>query len=123
MRYWLCVRQEVPQSLNMFEILLLGPLAVRPKMRGCGFGQALLRSGLERAQTSCWPLVLVSDEPDYFPQFGFVPAAGYQLDWPGVAEPERLRFFELVPGTLASLPPTRLVVRAIASPDQYRYDS
>jgi len=103
--------------LGRQPILLLGPLAVRPEMRGCGFGPALVRSGLVRAKASGWALVLVSGEPDYYPKFGFVPAAAYKLDWPGFVETERLQFCELVPGTLASLPPTRLTVRAIASPN------
>ena len=103
--------------LGQQSILLLGPLAVRPEMRGYGFGLALVRAGLVRAKASGWPLALVSGEPDYYLKLGFVPAAAYQLDWPGFVEPERLQFCELVPGTLASLPPTRLAVRAIASPD------
>jgi predicted N-acetyltransferase YhbS len=110
LRFWEIMLGQQP-------ILLLGPLAVRPEMRGRGFGQALVRSGLARAKASGWPLVLVSGEPDYYPKFGFVPAAGYQLDWPGFVEPERLQFCELVPGTLASLAPIGLAVRAIASPN------
>ena len=110
LRFWKILLGQQP-------ILLLGPLAVRPEMRGCGFGPALVRSGLARAKASGWPLVLVSGEPDYYPKFGFVPAAAYQLDWPGFVEPERLQFCELAPGTLDSLPPTRLAVRAIASPN------
>ena len=110
LRFWKILLGQQP-------ILLLGPLAVRPEMRGCGFGPALVRSGLARAKASGWPLVLVSGEPDYYPKFGFVPAAAYQLDWPGFVEPERLQFCELAPGTLDSLPPTQLAVRAIASPN------
>ena len=87
LRFWEILLGQQP-------ILLLGPLAVRPGMRGCGFGAVLVRSGLARAKASGWPLVLVSGEHDYYPKFGFVPAACYKLEWPGFVEPERLQFCE-----------------------------
>ena len=95
------------------RILLLGPLAVRPSERGRGFGRDLIRAALERAKTGPWALVLVSGEVDYYPKFGFVPAAPYGIDWPGFIEPERLQFFELEDGALAELPPGPLAVRAL----------
>ena len=93
-------------------ILLLGPLAVSPAMRGKGIGRELIASGLERTRGGPWELVLVSGEVDYYPQLGFVPATPYNLDWPGFIEPERLQFFELVEGALAGLGDGPLAVRA-----------
>ena len=109
LRFW-----EV--TLGDETILLLGPLAVQPHVRGRGFGRQLVHEGMRLASLGKWRLVLVSGEPDYYPKFGFVPAAGYGLDWPGFVEPERLQFCELVPGALASLPKTGLVVRGIVPP-------
>ena len=99
--------------LEQETVLLLGPLAVQPDLRGQGYGQQIVTEGLARAKAiGKWPLVLVSGEPDYYPKFGFVPATPFQLDWPGFIEPERLQFLELRPGALAALcPPLR--VRAI----------
>jgi len=94
-------------------ILLFGPLAVRPELRGRGFGRALVNAGLERAAKGDWPLILVSGEVDYYPRFGFVPAAPYGLDWPGFIEPERLQFYELKAGALAALPAAPLAVRPL----------
>jgi predicted N-acetyltransferase YhbS len=94
-------------------ILLLGPLAVRPELRGRGVGRALISEALDRATGGDWPLVLVSGEADYYPRFGFVPAAPYGLDWPGFIEPERLQFFELQEGALAALPAGPLAVRPL----------
>ena len=106
LRFW-----EV--QLERQTVLLLGPLAVQPDLRGRGYGRQIVAEGLARAVAiGKWPLVLVSGEPDYYPTFGFVPAAPYQLDWPGFVEPERLQFLELHQGALAALrPPLR--VRAI----------
>ena len=106
LRFW-----EV--MLGSWTILLLGPLAVRPQLRGRGFGQALITTALKRAAEGDWPLVLVSGEIDYYPRFGFVPAAPYGIDWPGFIEPERLQFYELRAGALADLPAGPLAVRPV----------
>jgi predicted N-acetyltransferase YhbS len=99
LRFW-----EV--RLNEQIVLLLGPLAVQPDLRGQGYGRQIVAAGLARAKAlGKWPLVLVSGEPDYYPKFGFVPAAPYQLQWPGFVEPERLQFLELQDGALAGLMP------------------
>jgi predicted N-acetyltransferase YhbS len=111
---------ETVGSLRFWEvmlgderILLLGPLAVQPSERGRGFGRDLIKEALGRAKNGRWQLVLVSGEVDYYPKFGFVPAAPYGIDWPGFIELERLQFFELKDGALGDLPPGPLAVRAL----------
>ena len=106
LRFW-----EV--QLEHQAVLLLGPLAVQPNLRGQGYGVQIVAEGLARAKTmDKWPLVLVSGEPEYYPKFGFVPATPYQLDWPGFIERERLQFLELKQGALAALrPPLRVRAR------------
>ena len=97
LRFW-----EV--QLGSQIVLLLGPLAVQPELRGRGYGRIIVADGLARARAIYkWPLVLVSGEPEYYPKFGFEPALPYQLDWPGFIEPERLQILELQAGALASL--------------------
>ena len=116
----LCESDTMLASLRFWEVrlehqtvLLLGPLAVQPDLRGRGYGRQIVAEGLARASArGKWPLVVVSGEPDYYPKFGFVSAGPYQLDWPGYVEPERLQLLELHQGALAALrPPLR--VRAI----------
>ena len=105
LRFW-----EV--QLRSKIVLLLGPLAVQPELRGKGYGRKIVADGLARARAiKKWPLVLVSGEPEYYPKFGFEPALPYQLDWPGFIEPERLQILELQSGALTSLVPP-LWVRA-----------
>ena len=106
LRYW-----EV--RLGDEVILLLGPLAVRPGLWGRGYGRQLIEESLRRVAAGPWKLILVSGEEDYYPKFGFVPAAPYRIDWPGFIEPERLQFFELKKGALASLPSGPLPVCAL----------
>jgi predicted N-acetyltransferase YhbS len=108
LRFW-----EV--QLEKQAVLLLGPLAVQPDLRGQGYGQHIVKEGLARAKAvGKWPLVLVSGEPEYYPKFGFVPAVPYQLEWPGFVEPERLQLLELHRGALAALRPPLLVQAADA---------
>ena len=112
---------EIVGSLRFWEvllgcqlILLLGPLAVLPSLRGKGCGKALVEEGLRRASGGPWPLVLVSGEADYYPKFGFVPARDYNLQWPGFIESERLHFYELRSEALSRLPSGPLVVAPAA---------
>lgn len=100
--------------LGVHLILLLGPLAVRPDLRGKGYGKELVITGLAHAKAGKWPVILVSGEVDYYPKFGFVPATPYGIDWPGFIEAERLQFCELQNGFLASLTGQDLSVRPVA---------
>lgn len=95
------------------RVLLLGPLAVHPSLRGKGYGKMLVEEALRRAVDFAWDLVLVSGEVDYYPKFGFVPAAHYGLVWPGFIETERLQFFELKAGALDRLPDGPLIVQPV----------
>jgi len=120
---------EIVGSLRFWEvdlagetILLLGPLAVLPALHGKGCGKALVHEGLRRAgEEGSWRLILVSGEADYYPRFGFVPARDYDLVWPGFVEPERLQFYELTPGALASLPSGPLKVTAVSHKHQREF--
>ena len=71
---------EIVGSLRFWQVklgdemvLLLGPLAVLPALRGKGCGRALVETGLNQAKNGPWRLVLVSGEVDYYPKFGFAP--------------------------------------------------
>lgn len=83
-----------------WDALLLGPLAVATRLRGCGCGIALMETGLAKA----WDLghervILVGDVP-YYARVGFARVPDGRLNMPGYVDPERLLFKELVPGAM-----------------------
>lgn len=53
----------------------LAPVAVMPERQGAGIGAALIRAGLDRAGSGGWRFVVLLGHADYYPRFGFVPAA------------------------------------------------
>ena len=94
--------------------LLLGPLAVQPRLKNLGIGLALIERGLALAQARGERLVLlVGDEP-YYARAGFAAAPLGRFLFPGPVDPRRLLYRELAPGALAGaaglvLPPGRVM--------------
>ena len=83
-----------------WEALLLGPLAVAPRLRGQGCGVALMEAGLEKAAATGHGLViLVGDEP-YYARVGFQRVPDGKLIMPGYVDPDRLLYKELTPGAM-----------------------
>jgi putative acetyltransferase len=70
-----------PLSLQGFAGLMmgLGPMAVAPTRQRQGVGSALVRAGLERCREIGAGAVVVLGHPDYYPKFGFLPAARFGL--------------------------------------------
>ena len=68
--------------------LALAPMAVRPDHQREGIGGALVLAALDAARASGAPAVIVLGHPEYYPRFGFVPAAphGLRCKWPVPAE-------------------------------------
>ena len=63
---------------------LLGPLAVRPELRGEGIGRALVTHGLTALRLAKKPGVLIVGDPGYYAPFKFSVSAvkGLRLDGP-----------------------------------------
>jgi putative acetyltransferase len=55
-------------------VLALAPMGVLPGHQREGVGSALVREGLQRAERTDIPLVVVLGRPTYYPRFGFEPA-------------------------------------------------
>ena len=69
--YVVCTRAWVAAH----EVLALGPLAVLPETQAGGVGTALVHAALDVADALDEPLVVLLGHTDYYPRFGFVPAA------------------------------------------------
>jgi putative acetyltransferase len=55
--------------------LVLGPIGVLPSHQGAGVGSALMEATIEVADHIGEPLIVLLGSTDYYPRFGFVPAA------------------------------------------------
>lgn len=83
-----------------WDALLLGPLAVAPRLRGQGCGVALMEAGLDKAASLGHGLViLVGDEP-YYARAGFQRVPDGKLIMPGYVDPDRLLYRELRSGAM-----------------------
>jgi predicted N-acetyltransferase YhbS len=80
----------------------LGPLAVEPSLQRRGIGSALLRAGLERCAAFA-QIVVVLGHPEYYPRFGFRPAAPLGLRYRSEVFDASFFVLELAPGALAGI--------------------
>ena len=91
-----------PVALHRFTRLMMGlaPMAVTPARQRRGIGSALVRAGLDRCTDLGAAAIVVLGHPDFYPRFGFVPAAlfGLACEYDGPAE--AFMATELVPGAL-----------------------
>jgi putative acetyltransferase len=63
----------------------LGPIGVLPSHQGRHIGHALMRSVIAAADALDYPLIALLGHVDYYPRFGFVPAASLGIDAPDPA--------------------------------------
>lgn len=82
--------------------LLLGPLAVEPRLQGQGLGVALLRDVIEAAKKEphYGAIVLVGDAP-YYERVGFSAKPTWMMRMPGRYDQNRLLGYELIEGYLS----------------------
>jgi len=92
-----------PVTLNDRQGLTMGlaPMAVRPDRQRAGIGSALVREGLRRCAELGTLAVVVLGHPDYYPRFGFIPAARFDLRCEYDVPEDVFMALELVRGGLA----------------------
>ena len=61
------------------QIMGLAPMAVLPAQQRRGIGSALVREGLTRCKNLGYGAVVVVGHRNYYPRFGFKPAATFDL--------------------------------------------
>jgi hypothetical protein len=76
------------------ELLGLGPIGVTPRLQRKGIGSALMKETIARANAAGESGIALLGSPEYYPRFGFVPAATL-----GVLAPEEAwgDHFQLLP--------------------------
>ncbi|MEV6137343.1 N-acetyltransferase [Nocardia sp. NPDC051990] len=62
-------------GVGPFPVLALGPIGVQAEHQGNGIGAAMMHAALGAADALDEPLIGLLGSLDYYPQFGFVPAA------------------------------------------------
>lgn len=82
------------------DALLLGPLAVDPRVAGSGVGSALMREAIARAQAAGHGAILLVGDAPYYARFGFTADKTQHLVMPGPFERDRFLALELIPGWL-----------------------
>ncbi|MGY4100933.1 GNAT family N-acetyltransferase [Nocardia sp. R16R-3T] len=66
-------------GVGPFPVLALGPLGVLAEHQGNGVGAALVHAALGAADALDEPLIGLAGSLDYYPQFGFLPAARFGI--------------------------------------------
>jgi predicted N-acetyltransferase YhbS len=82
------------------EALLLGPMAVDPKLQGEGVGASLIARGLFEANRLGHKAVVLVGDPPYYGRFGFDGGLTRSMMLPGAVDARRLLAVELAPGAL-----------------------
>lgn len=84
-------------------IMGLAPMAVAPSHQRLGIGSALVRAGLERCRTLGVGAVVVLGHPEFYPRFGFLPAARFGISSEYEVPEEAFMVAELQLGYLRGL--------------------
>jgi len=86
----------------------LAPMAVLPARQREGIGSALVRAGLKRCGELGFTSVVVLGHPEYYPRFGFEPAARFGIDSEYDAPADAFMVLELESGALRGITGTAI---------------
>lgn len=78
----------IDSSGEVKQILALSPLGIAKSHQKEGIGGALVNKALEVAEDRGEPLVTLEGIPEYYPRFGFEPAADAGVHYPEHVPPE-----------------------------------
>jgi len=84
-----------PIEIGGVDAMLLGPLAVVPKYKGCGAGRALMRRSMDAVAQSGGEFVLLVGDRPYYGPFGFESVAGGSIRFPAPVDPSRVLLADL----------------------------
>jgi len=92
-------RLLIERAGETLEAAALAPVSVLPGFQRKGLGKALIEAGNARCAALGLPAIIVLGSPDYYPRFGFSPAAAESLHAPFSGA--HFMALELRPGALA----------------------
>lgn len=90
----------IKNSSVLHGSLALAPVSVCPDYQHQGIGSVLIRAGLQKARDLGYDSVIVLGHEHYYPKFGFLPAAGWQIKAPFEVPSAAFMALELKPGGL-----------------------
>jgi putative acetyltransferase len=85
------------------KLIGLAPMAVTPERQNQGIGTALVREGIQRCTQLGIDAIIVLGHPEYYPRFGFRPAAEFSIRSEYDVPEAVFMALELKPGTLAGV--------------------
>lgn len=92
LRFW-------PIKAGGEDALLLGPIAVLPKIQGQGYGVGLMRYGLEHAKILGHSRVVLVGDESYYAKLNFSRKCAQYIHMPGQDDESRLLALELIKGS------------------------
>jgi putative acetyltransferase len=81
----------------------LGPVAIRPSYQKQGIGGELITTGIELCREASYSAIVVLGHPDYYPRFGFQPAARFGISSPYDVPDDAFMVLELEKGVIGEL--------------------
>lgn len=81
----------------------LAPMAVLPEFQRQGIGSELVRCGLNECRRLSTPFVIVLGHPEFYPRFGFVPAAPQGIRSEYDVPDDVFMIAELIPDALSGV--------------------
>ncbi len=97
------VSHIVNEEGRKWPVLTFGPLAVAPAWQGQGVGAALIRHTANEAKHLGCPAIVIYGHPGYYPRFGFVGGAQFDITAADGSSPDALLVFECWPGALQGI--------------------
>lgn len=88
---------HIESDRGRIPAVALAPMAVLPDFQRQGIGTELVRQGLEVCRRAGHVIVIVVGHPDYYPRFGFVPAASHGIQAPFPVPDEAFMVLALAP--------------------------
>ena len=73
--------------------LMFGPVCISPEYQKKGYSKILIRETLKKAKKMGYKFVLITGNPEFYHQFGFVSASKYGIYYEGTDQKEETNYF------------------------------